>query len=199
MRKTWGEGSPDEVTFRDGMHGIVVWSLSIFVGVLLASLMGSTTTLLGAHVGRTSQYTSERTSMLAPSVDALVRGSLSVTPSILAPANGDLRDEVARVLMASLASGQLTPTDRAYLAHVVSYRSGVSAVEADKRVGEIYVEVGRVVDQSRKAVVLLGLVTTTALLFGLAAAWYAAQRGGHHRDNNIPAKFSHHPRPEITA
>jgi hypothetical protein len=27
-------------------------------------------------------------------------------------------------------------------------------------------------------------------MIGLAAAWYAAQRGGHHRDGNIPARFT---------
>ena len=104
-------------------------------------------------------------------------------------ANADLRDEVTRVLVASVSAGQLTDTDQAYLAQIVAQRAAVPAPEAEKRVSDAYAEAGRVVDEARKAAVLVGLVTTTALLFGLAASWYAAQRGGHHRDQNIPAKF----------
>jgi hypothetical protein len=59
-----------------------------------------------------------------------------------------------------------------------------------KRVNDAYAESVLQIDEARKAAVLVGLVTTTALLFGLAATWYAAQRGGYHRDHNIPAKFN---------
>jgi len=188
MRLTWGEGNPDEVDFRDGVHGFLAWSLSILIGGFLAFIAGTTTTLVSAQVGRASVYSSERGSVLTPTVDILLRGSQgtsATTPS----ASADLRDEVTRVLVASVSAGQLTDADRAYLAQVVAQRAAVPAPEAEKRVGDAYAEAGRVVDEARKATVLLGLVTTTALLFGLAAAWYAAQRGGHHRDHNIPAKF----------
>ena len=34
------------------------------------------------------------------------------------------------------------------------------------------------------------LATATALLVGLLAAWFAAQSGGRHRDDNIPARLT---------
>ena len=71
--------------------------------------------------------------------------------------------------------------------------------DAEKRVNEVYAEARRAIDQARNAAVLVGLVTTTALMFGMVATWYAAQRGGHHRDHNIPAKLGLFRRPEVKA
>ncbi len=65
LRLTWGEGNADEVEFRDGIHGFLVWSLSIFIGGVLALIAGTTTTLVGAEVGKSSVYSSERATVLA--------------------------------------------------------------------------------------------------------------------------------------
>lgn len=189
LRRTWPDANAQEVEFRDGAHGFLAWALSILIGGLLAFIVGSTATFVGAQVGKPAGYSSERGATLAPTVDVLLRSSPGTPAPAALTATADLRDEVTRVIVASVSAGQLMATDRTYLAHVVAQRAGVPQVEAEKRVNDAYAEAGRVVDQARKAAVLLGLVTTTALLFGLAATWYAAQRGGHHRDHNIPAQF----------
>src|SRR5437868_6648502 len=44
-------------------------------------------------------------------------------------------------------------------------------------------------DKARRAGVLIGCVTAASLVLSLGAAWWAALRGGHHRDNSIPARF----------
>lgn len=72
----------------------------------------------------------------------------------------------------------------------MAQRTGLSTAEAEKRVELAYAEALALAEKARKATVVAGLVTVTALLFGLAAAWYAAQKGGQHRDNNIPARFN---------
>jgi hypothetical protein len=186
MRSAWGETNSDEVQFRDGIHGFLVWSLSIFMGSALAFVVGSAGNIAGAQSGR-SNHASERGFVLAPAVDVLLRGES--TPGSSGAVNADLRDEVARILVAAVSSGKLSVEDRSYLAQVVTRRSGVAAVDAERRVAAAYADAGHAIDLARTTVVLIGLVTATALLIGLAAAWYAAQRGGHHRDNNIPAKF----------
>ena len=38
MRSAWETATSDEVQFRDGMHGMLVWALSIVAGGLLAFL-----------------------------------------------------------------------------------------------------------------------------------------------------------------
>src|SRR6478736_9528234 len=47
MRSSWAEGGADEVAFRDGMRGFLVWSLGIAAGALLAMVA----TIATAHVG----------------------------------------------------------------------------------------------------------------------------------------------------
>ncbi|MEQ1716782.1 MAG: hypothetical protein ABL907_12480 [Hyphomicrobium sp.] len=190
LRTVWGDANADEVQFRDGIHGMLMWSVSILMGGLFAYFVGTTTTLVGAEVGKPVGYSSERGSVLAPAVDVLLRGSQGTSAGTGLPASPALKDEITRVLVTSVSAGKLTDNDRSYLAKVVAQHAGVASAEADKRVGDVYAESVRMIDEARKAAVLVGLVTTTALLFGLAATWYAAQRGGHHRDHNMPAKFS---------
>jgi hypothetical protein len=199
LRMTWGEGKPDEVEFRDGVHGFLVWCLSIMIAGILATVAGTSTTMVGPQVGKVSVYSSERGSVLASTVDIMLRSIQSAPASPWQPASADLRDEVTRVLVTSIAAGQVTAPDRTYLAQVVAQRAGVAPAEAEKRVDAAFAEANRAVDQARRTVVLVGLVTTTALLFGLTATWYAAQRGGHHRDHNIPAKFGFFRRSDVTA
>ena len=102
----------------------------------------------------------------------------------------DNRDELTRILVASTADGSLDTADRDYLAQVVANRTGLAPDAAQKRVEEVYADALETVENAREAAVAAGLATATALLLGLAAAWYAAQRGGHHRDQNIPARFA---------
>lgn len=190
LRTVWGDANADEVQFRDGIHGMLMWSVSILIGGIFAFIVGTTTTLVGAAVGKSAGYSSERGSALAPSVDALLRVSSGTSVTIGLPTSSDLRDEVTRILTTSVSTGKLTDANRTYLAQVVAQRAGVPQTEAEKRVNDAYAESVQAIDEARKAAVLVGLVTTTALMFGLAATWYAAQRGGHHRDHNIPAKFN---------
>ena len=67
----------------------------------------------------------------------------------------------------------------------VAQRQGIPATEAEKRVDAAFADARQAVEKARKAAALTGLVTASALLIGLAAAWFGAQRGGHNRDHNI--------------
>lgn len=114
----------------------------------------------------------------------------SPTPGMRADATApDARDTITRVLAASVVAGSLDAQDRSYLAQVIATRTGLAMPEAEKRVDEAYASAVDAVEKARKAAVATGLATATALLLGLVAAWYAAQRGGRHRDENIPVKI----------
>jgi len=175
LRSSWREASADEVAFRDGMHGFLVWSLGIVGGAFLVLLATITTAQVSADVASTQGDT-----VLAPATDTLLRTSPT------APAAAPLdRDDVARVLAISVANGQMTANDRSYLAQAVAQRAGISAADAEKRVDTALADAQRAVETARKTAALTGLLTVSALLVGLAAAWYGAQRGGHNRDHNI--------------
>jgi hypothetical protein len=212
MRSAWESGSSDEVQFRDGMHGMLVWALSIVAGGLLAFLAAGAVANSSAQVAAGAM--SNRDAIVAPAIDTLfgaaVAPSVAVpaaTPSPAAPAataaptvvpgtgeravvpDSEARAVIARTLTAAVAAGQLTPVQKRTLAQIVSERTGISQADAEKRIDQAYTDAVTAIDNARKAAVLTGLATATALLIGLLAAWYAAQNGGRHRDENIPARF----------
>ncbi|MFA6141048.1 MAG: hypothetical protein WC684_10010 [Hyphomicrobium sp.] len=208
MRSAWESGSSDEVQFRDGMHGMLVWALSIVAGGLLAFLAAGAVASSSAQVAAGAM--SNRDAVVAPAIDTLFGAAVTPTavaaaatpgPAAAAPTvvpgtgeravvpDSEARAVIARTLTASVAAGQLTPVQKRTLAQIVSERTGISQADAEKRVDQAYTDAVAAIDNARKAAVLTGLATATALLVGLLAAWYAAQNGGRHRDENIPARF----------
>jgi hypothetical protein len=200
MRVAWSS-NPDEVDFRDGVHGLLVWSTAVVIGGLLAFLAAGTAGQIGGELGKAA--IADRGSLVASSIDTLLRPAATTAPrdnatppaatgapQTTGPVTTETRDEISRLLVSSTADGRLDEADRDYLAQVVSARTGVPPDVAKKRVEDAYASSMEAIDTARKAAVAAGLATATALLLGLAAAWYAAQRGGHHRDQNIPARFS---------
>jgi hypothetical protein len=103
--------------------------------------------------------------------------------------SNESRAEMARVLSSSVANGTLTTQNRAYLAQVVSQQAGISQQEAERRVDEAFNAARVAADKARRAGILTAFVTAASLVLSLGAAWWAALKGGHHRDNSIPARF----------
>ena len=199
MRSAWDVAASDEVQFRDGIHGLLVWSLSVVAGGVLAFLAASTAAQTSAQVAASAM--GDRGAVVAPAVDTLFGASVAQAapaptgePTRAAPAgraavvDADARSTVSRTLVAAAAAGQLSPARKQTLAQIVAERTGLSQAEAEKRVDQAYADAKNAIEKARQAAVLAGLGAVTALLVGLIAAWYAAQRGGHHRDNNIPAR-----------
>ena len=201
MRSAWDAAASDEVQFRDGIHGLLVWSLSVVAGGVMAFLAASTAAQTSAQVAASSL--GDRGAIVAPAIDTLF--GASAAQAVPAPAgesaagrgapagraavvDADARATVSRTLVAAATQGQLSPSRKQTLAQIVAERTGLSKAEADKRVDQAYADAQKALEKAREAAVLTGLGTVTALLVGLLAAWYAAQRGGHHRDNNIPAR-----------
>ena len=178
LRSSWREGGAEEVAFRDGVHGFLVWSAGIVLGAFLALLAGPTTAHMAAHAA--AGAAAQGDSPLALATDTLLR--TSPTATITAPLE---RNEVARVLAISVANGQMSANDRSYLAQAMAQRAGIPAADAEKRVDNVFADAQHAVEAARKATALTGLLTASALLIGLAVAWYGAQRGGYNRDHNI--------------
>src|SRR5205085_6552873 len=106
-------------------------------------------------------------------------------------ATGDgTRAEASRILASSVASGSITSENRAQLAQLVAQRTGVSQQDAERRVDAAFNAARAAADKARRAAILIGFVTAAGLLLSLAAGWWAAMRGGHHRDTSVPARFA---------
>jgi hypothetical protein len=140
-------------------------------------------------------------SMLRPTTVAQAP-SASTPPAAAAPAptasrarstaasSDETRAEMARILASAVAGGSLSDQNRAYLAQIVAQRSGLSQQEAERRVNEAFTAAREAADKARKAAILTGFVTAASLIVSFGAAWWAAIRGGQHRDNAVPARFA---------
>lgn len=183
MRAAWSEGT-DEGDFRDGVHGALVWGLSILLGAILAASAAGTAGRVTASVASGTLAAAE---VAAPAVGTMLRSQPAANRQVL---TGDQQAQIGAVLGRSVRNGALSDGDKAYLTQTVAQVTGIPPAEAEKRVTDAYEATVQAVETSREAAVTAGLVTATALLMSLAAAWYAAQRGGNHRDTNRPARFS---------
>ncbi len=210
MRSRWAASELSESEFRDGLHGGLVWALSVVISAyLLTSAVSAISRTTASVVGQAATAVGTNAEPLAAQIDALLRpappADRGAAPSSPAPApnatatspaavTAEQRAELTRIFVRSMAAGSLNANDRAYVTSLIVQRTGLSQQEAERRIDTVYAEAvtatKEAVDTARRSAILAGLVTAVSLLVSLAAAWWAAVRGGHHRDNAIPAYFS---------
>jgi hypothetical protein len=206
MRSRWLEKG-HEAELRDGLHGALVWA----VGVLISALLVFATAGAVARTG--ADLASKAAGSMASSADTMdivldtmlrqastaqavpgapaAPGAAQGTPERRrAAASDETRAEISRVLAASVASGSITPENRTYLAQLVAQRTGISQQEAERRVDDAVNAARAAADKARRAAVLTGFVMAAGLIISLGAGWWAAIRGGQHRDTSVPARFT---------
>lgn len=206
MRPRWTASELSESEFRDGLHGGLVWALSVILSAyLVSSAVGAISRTGATLAGQAATAISGAAEPLASQIDALLRPATSTaaSPSTAAPnataqqpagVSTEQRAELARIFVRSMTAGSLNANDRSYVSGLIAQRTGMSQQEAERRIDTVYAEAvtatKQAADTARRSAVLAGLVTAASLLVSLAAAWWAAVRGGDHRDNAIPAHFA---------
>jgi hypothetical protein len=100
-----------------------------------------------------------------------------------------VRAEAGRILAASAVSGEFSDDDRAYLVQLVADNTGLGDREAQARVEKVKAAIDaaraqavEAAEAARKTGVLAAFLTAASLLVSAAAAFWAAQKGGQHRD-----------------
>jgi hypothetical protein len=208
MRSRWHEPTQHEVEFRDGLHGGLVWAVGVVIAAALFMTAAGAATRTGAEVaGKTAvSGVASTTDSMDLALDTLLRPAIvaqaappsspaaaaATTPrprAGAALATDDSRAEMSRILASSVASGSMSEQNRAYLAQLVAQRSGLSQQEAEKRVNDAFTAARQAADKARRAGILTGFVTAASLILSFGAAWWAALKGGQHRDNSVPARF----------
>ena len=100
--------------------------------------------------------------------------------------DSETRAEVTRVVLHGVSQAALDENDRAYLAQVVSARTGLPPDEAQRRVamveGKARDVVNEAADKTAKAAAYFSFWTFMSLLFGAVAATLAGILGGQLRD-----------------
>jgi hypothetical protein len=186
VRSGW-QTSVDEIHFRDGLHGLLVWAIGVIIGASLTWATAVALTAVNAATTGPRNASITEPSFLAFELDRLFRSERSTE----APESA-LRAEAGRIIMTGLGRRPIAPEDRAYLLRVVSTRAGLAPQEAEQRVERIVAESQAAASQARRGAIILGFTAAAALVAGAAAAWVAARSGGQHRDNKIspPLRWS---------
>src|SRR6476659_8680833 len=200
MRSRWHE-TGHEADFRDGLHGGLVWAVGVVIGAALFLSTAGSVAKTGAETAggaAAAASASNLDSMLRPTTVAQAGTPPAATPPASQPTTSrprtaasadETRAEMSRLLSSAVATGSLSGESRAYLVQIVAQRAGIPQQEAERRVDQAFNAAREAADKARRAGILTGFVTAASLVLSLGAAWWAAVRGGNHRDNSIPARF----------
>jgi hypothetical protein len=193
LRRRHFDATEDESDVRDGAHGLLVWAGALIVGAVLAvSGIGAAANAVGGAVStatvaasNTAEGAADNIDPNAYFIDTLFRGNT-------APDAEGSRAEAGRIFaQAALGDGTVAEADRTYLAQVVAANTGLSPEEAQARVDEVSANV----EQARQdaieaariarntAIIAAFLLAASSLVSAIGAYW-AAQKGGNHRDKN---------------
>jgi hypothetical protein len=175
LRQRIGDAKPHEVEMRDGAHGLVMWA----VGVALSSLIAGWIAMAGgsaatAAAGTDTQYFAER--LMRPQTQAAQSAPASVFSESAVSQTTAL---LTRMITVS------NDADQAFLIREVSSKAGVPEAEAKTRVEQTLAEMKTAADKARRFGVLLAFFTAVSLLLSAVSAWWAAVKGGEHRDQGI--------------
>ncbi|MFL6799247.1 MAG: hypothetical protein ACJ8F3_17745 [Xanthobacteraceae bacterium] len=172
-------GTPEEMAYRDGMHGLMVWALATILTVLLALAAASAATRLAApgsaNTGPGVSVAGEN--IIAYDLDRLFRSDRRPEGDISAQ-----RAEAARILLTTSSHRGMTQEDRAYLVRMVGTRTGLAGPDAERRVDDVAARAKQNIQRARASSVILAFALGASSLLGAAAAWLAAGAGGRIRD-----------------
>jgi hypothetical protein len=185
LRSTW-RTNPDEVHFRDGLHGLVVWSLAVIIGACLT--LASTATI-SQSTAKSSAVSPERTianpSEAEPGFLTFELDRLFWSDNRQQTADNQTRAAAGRILERGLGRKELAKDDHDHLVQLVSARTGLPAADADRRVAQVLSESRDAASKARRGAVIIAFTLAAALAAGAAAAWGTALIGGRHRDENV--------------
>jgi hypothetical protein len=207
LRARWVHIHGDESYFRDTVHGVLAWALAT---VLVATVLSSA---VASIVSGTARTAASAGAMAASSLAAAgpnmtrpgggIRDPIAYFTDLLfrsdrPPANlQEARAESARVLQTALTPEGISTADKAYLAEVVAANTGLSQVDAAKRVDEVIDQIQRAqaklreeADAARKTAAYVSLFTALSMLIGAFIAGAAGALGGVDRDEfaTLPAR-----------
>jgi hypothetical protein len=210
LRSPARDGVIGETTFRDGVQGFMVWAIGVVAMAAIAGLLGlfaagaTAQVATGVAAGTAASSRGGPGTPVASATDYFVdlmfrprpapaaaggqappseNATVGMAPAGAQPAlSSEARAEVARILARSVGQAKVGDDDRAYLAQLVSTRTGLPPDEAQRRVAMVEGQARDAADKASKAGALFSFWTFMSLLFGGAAATLAGMLGGQLRD-----------------
>jgi hypothetical protein len=193
LRRRYFDANEDESDLRDGAHGLLVWAGSAILGTVIAvSGVGSAANAVG-NVAATA--TTAAASVAEGAADAVDPNAYFIDTLFRSeqPVDAEAaRGEAGRIFaQAALGDGTLAEEDRTYLANVVAANTGLAPEEAQGRVDQVAANVETARQEAleaariaRNTAIIGAFLIAASLLVSAIGAFWAAQKGGNHRDKN---------------
>lgn len=178
LRRPWQNLVSDEVAFRDGAHGALVWAASIVIGAVILSMVASGAANI-AGTAMTSAANMASGPGMSRMVDDLFRSEKPMDDAMRAT-----REEAQR-MVGTGGAVTLSQTDQTYLSSLVARSTGLPAAEAGQRVNDVLAQSRATAETARKAGIVAAFFAAATMLMGLAVAWFAAKKGGEDRDKTL--------------
>lgn len=170
MRHRIGDAKQHEVEMRDGTHGLVMWAVSVIVSAMFAGWLAMSA---GSALSRLDVDTAYYT-------DRLIRADANSAAAVSTEAEqAKIAALLARIVVVA------NTDDQAYLSAQVAKIAGISEPAAAMRIDQSVAEMTVAADNARRFGILLAFFTAASLLVGAVSAWWAAGKGGEHRDQGI--------------
>lgn len=191
MRRRHLDATEDESDMRDGAHGLLVWAGAAVLGTMIAiGGIGAAANAVGNIAATATEATANAAEgAIDPNayfVDTLFRSNQPAADAAAA------RDEAGRIFaQAALGDGTVAEEDRTYLASVVAANTGLTPEEATARVDQVTANIEAARQQAIQAArvarntgIVGAFLIAASLLVSAIGAYWAAQKGGNHRDEN---------------
>lgn len=149
LRRRNYDATEKESDIRDGSHGLTVWALGVLIGAVV-TFSGVATAVSTATNAATTLVSGAASGAVNAAADAISDNDLLVDRLFRAPAGApatadvasaaDQRQEVGRIILSSLASGEMDQADRQYIIDTVAARTGIPAEEVQQRVDQAWTQ-----------------------------------------------------------
>lgn len=193
LRRRHFDANEDESDARDGAHGVLVWAGAALLGTVIAvSGIGATASAVGNIAATATNAASNVAEGAAEAVDPNAYFIDTMFRSNQPVEAEQARAEAGRIFaQAALNDGTVADADRTYLANVVAANTSVAPEEAQARVDQAITNIQMAREQAadaariaRNTTIIGAFLLAASLLISAIGAFWAAQKGGNHRDNN---------------
>ena len=193
LRRRYFDANEDESDLRDGAHGLLVWAGAAILGTMIAvggigaaaNAVGSAAATVTNAASNVAEGAADAVDPNAYFIDTLFRSNQPVDAEAV-------RGEAGRIFaQAALGDGTVAEADRTYLANVVAANTGIPPEEAQARVDQAIASVEQARQDAIEAAriarntgIIGAFLLAASLLISAIGAFWAAQKGGNHRDEN---------------
>lgn len=193
LRRRYFDTNEDESDLRDGAHGLLVWAGAAILGAVIAiggigaaaNAVGSAAATATTAASNVAEGTADAVDPNAYFIDTMFRSTQPVDAEAA-------RGEAGRIFaQAALGDGTVADADRTYLANVVAANTGIAPDEAQARVDAAITSVEQARQDAleaariaRNTAIIGAFLLAASLLVSAIGAFWAAQKGGNHRDEN---------------